>query len=71
MHAVRGYRVVGRGSSPVSTVARGRTRSEHAMESPASLSISTPLIQNCPTADPKSRLLSPGPRFVAQSVTSK
>ena len=62
MHAVRGYRVDGRSQARFQRSRAPRTRSEHAMESPASFSISESANRKYPTADPKSRLLSRGAR---------
>ncbi len=51
MHAVRGYRVDGRPQARFQRSRAPRTRSEHAMESPASFSISEFVSRNYPTAD--------------------
>src|SRR5258708_1043193 len=60
MHTVRGYRVDGRPQARFQRSRGPRTRSEHAMESPASFIISEFVNRKYPTADPKSRLTTRG-----------
>src|SRR5207247_2553255 len=62
IHAVRGYRVDGKPQDRFQRSRGPRTRSEHAMESPASFSISESANRKYPTADPKNRLLNRGRR---------